>query len=50
MQERQRMEREISDLQGRNEQLLATVESLQHQKPIKVSQPLVFLTYVNCLR
>lgn len=34
--ERQRLESRISELQGRNEELQATVEHLQQQKPIKV--------------
>ena len=34
--ERQRLESRISELQGRNEELQATVEYVQQQKPIKV--------------
>ena len=34
--DRQRLESRLSELQGRNEELLATVEHLQQQKPIKV--------------
>ena len=34
--ERQRLESQINELQGRNQWLQATVDTLQQQKPIKV--------------